>query len=501
MRRVTRAATAAVAALLVLGGWAVPAQAADGEFSMSGYAQHGSDLVPGIVVEAVEIRADGSVGEVVASTVTDASGRYLLRTPARDGVVVDLRTSDPSGRYVPAWGGDRSGPYRIWPLHDQHYTELLFPQAVGRYVPVDPVRVLDTREDEWPVGPGERFLLELQDVVPDGATAAVLNLTTTRTTCTTSFVSSGFLWDEELPPPTSVVNARGGADVANLVTVPLRGPQEALTLYNDQCDTDLVADLQGYYVPSAGDARGAGYTPVVPTRVLDTREAARPLGPRETRRVDLAPAGSGLEVPEDAVAVAVNVTATAGTAVTSYVSAFASGDPEGSSTSVLNAYAGRDIANSAVVPLAEDGTIEVYSNSGSQHLVLDVQGWYTAEGGVSYWPIAPRRTASATAPPLGAGQERVAGADLGNHLVLPADAAAVALNLTTTAATARTSFVTAYPDGATRPWASNVNTRQGVDLANGAVVALGPGYRLYNAVGQVRVLEDVYGWFAPSALD
>ncbi|WP_089100683.1 PKD domain-containing protein [Streptomyces hyaluromycini] len=78
---------------------------------------------------------------------------------------------------------------------------------------------------------------------------------------------------------------------------------------------------------------------------------------------------------------------------------------------------------------------------------------------------------------------------------------AVALNVTDTGATA-TSYVTAYPDGTTRPTASNLNFRAGQVNPNLVTVKVGAdGYvDLYNAHGKVNLLADLEGYYTTKAV-
>ena len=85
---------------------------------------------------------------------------------------------------------------------------------------------------------------------------------------------------------------------------------------------------------------------------------------------------------------------------------------------------------------------------------------------------------------------------------VPADAAAVALNVTVDAATTpATGYLKVYPAGIPQPTASTVNNRPGAIVPNGTVVRLGVGgaVNLFTLGGCVRVIVDVVGWYAPGA--
>jgi len=77
---------------------------------------------------------------------------------------------------------------------------------------------------------------------------------------------------------------------------------------------------------------------------------------------------------------------------------------------------------------------------------------------------------------------------------------AVTLNLTGTDATEPT-WVSAYPDGVTRPTASNLNLVPGQNTPNLVTVPVGPDgiVNLYNHAGNVDLVADVEGYYSSSA--
>ncbi len=83
---------------------------------------------------------------------------------------------------------------------------------------------------------------------------------------------------------------------------------------------------------------------------------------------------------------------------------------------------------------------------------------------------------------------------------VPLTATAVVLNLTVTDTT-EPSFLTAFPEGAAPPLASNLNWVAGETLANLAVVEVGRGggVSFYNDSGHTDLVVDLEGYFAPAA--
>ena len=83
---------------------------------------------------------------------------------------------------------------------------------------------------------------------------------------------------------------------------------------------------------------------------------------------------------------------------------------------------------------------------------------------------------------------------------IPADATAVALNLTAVDATVPT-YVSVWPGGTVKPFTANLNPVPGLAVPNLVVGQLGPGgsASFYNNSGSVHLVADVVGWFTPSS--
>src|SRR6185295_3500564 len=96
--------------------------------------------------------------------------------------------------------------------------------------------------------------------------------------------------------------------------------------------------------------------------------------------------------------------------------------------------------------------------------------------------------------PLNAGESWAFG--IRGKFGVPAEAVAVAINLTAVDATAAT-YVTAWPGGQVRPVASNLNPVPGMAVPNLAIIRLGTGgdVNFFNNTGNVHLLADVVGYF------
>ncbi|MFZ0181103.1 MAG: PKD domain-containing protein [Candidatus Dormiibacterota bacterium] len=82
---------------------------------------------------------------------------------------------------------------------------------------------------------------------------------------------------------------------------------------------------------------------------------------------------------------------------------------------------------------------------------------------------------------------------------VPADALAVALNVTALSESTTNSFISVFPAGEALPKVSNISLDAGATQANLVVVRLAAGgdVSVFNAVGRADVVVDVEGYFAP----
>ena len=127
------------------------------------------------------------------------------------------------------------------------------PGADGRFVPVTPLRFLDTRAGVGaaviPVTAGAGVDLKVAGTrrVPANATAAVLNLTGTAVSGTKSTDVRAYPFGEPRVPTVSNVNLEAGDTRANLAIVRL-GDDGRVRVRNSSGQLQLVADLAGYMV-------------------------------------------------------------------------------------------------------------------------------------------------------------------------------------------------------------------------------------------------------------
>lgn len=268
----------------------------------------------------------------------------------------------------------------------------LIADIAGYYVPgtrgagfaaVDPSRVLDTRSGVGAPGVkvGAEGFLDLQVTgslqtadgrtvtVPADARAVVLNVTVTGATSGTDIRVYPTPTDGAVPT-VSNLNVRAGQTVPNLVTVAV-GEGGKVRLRNSGGSVNLIADLAGYYSPTATGR----FVPVAPTRFLDTRSGVggAPIPVTGEGFVDLKVAGSR-GVPAGATAAVLNLTGTGVTTGTD-VRAYPVGAASVPTVSNLNLARGVTRANSAIVKTGTDGRVRVRNGAGSVNLIGDLAGY------------------------------------------------------------------------------------------------------------------------------
>jgi len=245
--------------------------------------------------------------------------------------------------------------------------------------------------------------------------------------------------------------------------------------------------------PVGAAATRPHYTALTPARILDTRSGS-PIGPNSQRKVQIT--GNGGVPATHVSAVVLNLTGTQASQAT-FLTVFPSGNVPTASN--LNLRAGEDRPNLVMVPVAADGSVQLYNAQGTVHAIFDVTGYFddgtlsTAKGFTALPPTRILDTRNGF--PLGAGAQKTVQVAGGTSGIPASGATAAVINITATRASNGT-FLTVFPQNP-RPTVSNLNVPPGTDIPNLAVATLAPDgtVQLYNDQGTVDVIFDVVGWF------
>ena len=380
------------------------------------------------------------------------------------------------------------------------------------YAPVTPTRILDTRKGtgapKAPVAPSSIVKLHVEGTGPipaSGVTAVVLNVTVVATTGA-GFITVYPSTDGTHVPDVSDLNYTAGKTVANLVTVPV-GADGYVYLANSgppAGPVNLIAGVSGYYSRAVSQLYNTVY---FPQRILDTRngigapERAVPSG--GTVKLLVAQGTEYLPTPGEMTAAVVNITVVNPTG-NGYVTAYADGTSQ-PGTSTLNYTKGQTLANSAIVPVAPNGEIDLtneMTSAGSTELLVDVAGFFEV-GGYSmsaFVPITPSRVFDSRKDGEGQIDNGIEyDLDLGDWAQGPT--VAIEVNATVTD-THSSGFLSLYAETQPVPSTSNLNWTTGQTLANSAFFNVNEqdGWiSLYNGGSAgADVILDVSGYFQSS---
>jgi len=350
--------------------------------------------------------------------------------------------------------------------------------------PTEPERIADTRDNGETsdgeaqgeglvrAGTSRRIQVTGRADVPDDARGVILNVVAVGPD------RSGYLTlypcDEDVPS-TSSLNYRRGQVVANSAILQLAG-DGAICVFSS-ADVHVVVDVTSYI------GQNGTITTIVPARLVETREGfdtddgkfagIGEVAAGEPLEVEIAGRG---DVPDDADAVAVNLTVVR-PEDQGYATLYPC-DEEPPNASNVNFRPGDVRANSAIVPLSDDGTLCVFSSSNTD-VVLDVTA--TIADAADFGALNPARLIETRSgmSTIDNEQEGVGRLEAGSTTVVrvagrggvPADADLAAVNLTAIDPVGA-GYLTAFPCDAGLGDTSSLNFGAGATVANSGIFAL-----------------------------
>ncbi len=273
------------------------------------------------------------------------------------------------------------------------------------------------------------------------------------------------------------------------------------------CKLTLLLQVAGGTVfqsfPLGWDGMGARFNPVTPVRILDTRTTNTPSGVAGrvgfggTLNLQITGANG---IPVDATAVVMNVTAVLPTGA-GFITVWPRGGVQPLSSN-LNFVPGDVVPNLVTVGIGSNGQVSLYHQGGTNDLIADVVGYYSPVNGDYFTPVTPVRALD-TRYGTGATRARIAqggevSLQITNANAVPANATGVVLNVTAVNPDAA-GYVTVYPNGVSRPLASNLNFVPGDVVPNLVIVGIGSAGKvnLFNANGTVDLIADIVGYYSP----
>jgi hypothetical protein len=255
--------------------------------------------------------------------------------------------------------------------------------TAGSFVPLTPSRICDTRPtsesgisdqctgETLHAGATIPVTVSGNGGVPVAAdvSAVVANVTVVNTS-TDGFLS---VYPGTTIPGVSNLNWRTGETVANRAIVKLSSGD--LTVYNNVGTTDVIIDVDGYITTSAAaPSTETLFTPITPTRVLDTVTGGGTLGAGLTLTQQFSGNAALSPFGGAATAVAMNVTAVAGSKA-SYLTVYPSGATPNASD--INWAAGATVPNFDLAALSSTGLVTAYNSVGTVNIIMDAFGYFT----------------------------------------------------------------------------------------------------------------------------
>jgi hypothetical protein len=434
-----------------------------------------------------------------------------------------LRAASPNSSFQgEAWGGyvgvaqDPQVPNAVWQGNAYSGGGFTWKTFISRlqtggssYVPIPPVRVLDTRpayqiglSGAFQANNPRTFAVGGSFTIPANAIAVTGNVTIANQT------GAGYLSvtpSANANPTSSTINFPLGDTRANNLTVPLATNGKLAAVYKAQAGktTHLIVDITGYFL--AGD-QDATYSTLPPVRVLDSRIGTGLTGTFKTdipRKLQITGASG---VPADATAITGNLTVV-GQTKAGYLS-ITKTSVANPTTSTLNFPVGDTRANGVSVPLNGTGALWIVYKAaagGTTHVILDVTGYYREDpAGLLFYPLTPGRVMdsrttllSGLSGPFAASSPRRL--DIGGHWGAPLSAEAVTGNLTVVGQQAG-GYVSATLNSEVNPTTSVLNFPLGDTRANGVTLPLNAGGRswfVYKApTGKLtHLILDLSGYF------
>jgi uncharacterized protein YkwD len=310
-----------------------------------------------LTVTMTQALADGFVtvyptGTVVPNTsslnvTAGATVANLVTIPVTETGKISLLTSG-GGHFI----ADVAGYYAV----------VQTTSRSGRFIPVAPQRIVDTRSSV-PVLPHGRRIIHMMGsggLPVSGVSAVSLNVTITGST------NAGFVTAYPALvtlPNASNLNVTGpGQTVAAAVIVPVDSNGD-VAIYVDG-GGHLLVDINGWFTNETAPASTTGlFVPQTPSRTLDTRAYHAVHGGSD----------AAIGTPVGAVAASTNLTLT-GTTSAGFLTAWPSDSSKPTVSSLNTAGPGATVANHAIVPTSTNGMR--FATSETAHLLVDIDGWY-----------------------------------------------------------------------------------------------------------------------------
>ena len=373
-------------------------------------------------------------------------------------------------------------------------------QSALQFIPTTPCRVVDTRNATGVFGgPGLAGGATRTFAIPQSACS--IPSTAVAYSLNATVVPNGPLdyltiWPAgQTQPFVSTLNSADGRTKAN-AAITAAGTNGGISVYTTD-STNLILDINGYFVPLGTSASSLDFYPLTPCRVVDTRGSTGTLGgpsltAGETRSFPIQSSSCG--IPSTAQAYSLNITA-APQGPMGWLTAWATGQSQ-PAVSTLNAPTGAITANADIVSAGSGGDVSVYVTD-SSNVIIDVNGYFAppTASGLSFYTVTQCRALD-TRSGSGTFQGTLNVPIQDSVCTPPASAQAYVLNATVDPHNPM-AYLTLWPDGTAQPYVSTLNAYDGLLTSNMAIVPNVNGVLDVYASDPTYLFFDLSGYFAP----
>jgi hypothetical protein len=334
----------------------------------------------------LRLYANGSqVADFPNTSPPTATGAFLIGASQTNGAI---------GSYLSGEVAD----VQVW---DSLAIPVQNPGPASAFVPMTPVRIMDTRSGSGhigavtgPVAAGATITVPItgaNGIPATGVTAVAVAATVGSQT------GSGYLTlfpDGESKPYTSTLNFDATDTLANNAIVPV-GPDGKIAIYNYGASDQILIDVDGYF--TSNTTTGSAYHPLTaPTRMFATGNntgsnfyigaTSGQVAAGGTLTVTIATNNTnGLSIPSTVTAVALNVGAIAPAGDDGYLTAYPYSTGSHPAVSQLQFHGGETYQDTIIIPVS-NGKIQFYNGSAQPiQIVGDLSGYFASGSGGQYY--------------------------------------------------------------------------------------------------------------------
>jgi Divergent InlB B-repeat domain len=381
-------------------------------------------------------------------------------------------------------------------------------QPALRFKPLAPCRIVDTRNANGPLG-GPAIAAQTSRSFPvltspclSGVPSTVAAYSLNVSVIPWSSLGYVTIWPSgQTQPYVSTENSLDGRVKATAAIVPAGTDVNKSVSVWATDTTEVVLDINGYFVPASSDSTALAFFPLTPCRVVDTRNTSGPLGgpwltALQPRSFPILSGNCNIPTNVSVQAYSLNVSVVPWSTL-GYLTLWPTNMPQ-PFVSTLNAPTGTVTANAAIVPAGSDvnKSISAYATDNTD-LIIDINGYFapsTSGTDLSLYTLPPCRvldtrlnstgfvgtfTDDTTASPCG---------------IIPT-AQAVVLNASVIP-WQHLGYLTLWASGQAQPYVSTLNATDGLITSNMAIVPTSNGVIGAYATDPTDLVLDTTGYFA-----